>query len=187
MYKKSGNHFPFKGTTMRYRLTRPLSRLLVLIQLLLFAGCLHAAEARVGDTPSLPALTTLDGKTIHPDSLRGKVVVFSYFSSTCPFCMNEAPKLQKLYRENADKLIVIGVNVEHQDPEQKIKAAKWVEKYRLTYPVTTDFVLLERALGKPKGLPVNQIFDRKGKLARIDIGEILDEDFDDIARFAQQN
>jgi thiol-disulfide isomerase/thioredoxin len=147
---------------------------------------LHAAEACVGDTPSLPTLATLDGKRISPNSLRGKVVVLSLFSTTCPFCMNEAPKLQKLHRENTDKLIVIGVDIDYKDPEQKIKVAKWLEKYKLTHPVTTDFKLLEPVLGKLKGLPVNYIFDRHGKLHRIEVGEMLDEDFDDIARFAQQ-
>lgn len=166
---------------------KKLARLLALAYVLLFAGWLHAAEVRVGDAPSLPALTTLDGKRISPTSLRGKVVVLSYFSTTCPFCMNEAPKLEKLYRNNTDKLIVIGVDVDVKDPEQKAKTAKWVEKYKLTHPVTTDFALLQPVLGKPKGLPVNYVFDRQGKLNRIEVGEMLDEDFDDIARFARQN
>lgn len=166
---------------------KKLARLLVLAHLLLFAGWLHAADVRVGDAPALPALTTLDGKKINPAGLRGKVVVLSYFSTTCPFCMNEASKLEKLYRNNADKLIVIGIDVDYKDAEQKMKAAKWVEKYKLTHPVTTDFALLQPVLGKPKGLPVNYVFDRQGKLNRIEVGEMLDEDFDDIARFARQN
>ena len=52
--------------------------------------------------------------------------------------------------------------------------------------MTTDFPLLEPVLGKPKGLPVTYIIDRRGKLNRIEVGEMLDEDFDDIARFAQK-
>lgn len=151
------------------------------------AGGVHAEEARVGDTPVLPALTAIDGRTIAPHSVRGKVIVLAYFSSTCPFCMNEAPKLQKLYRENASRLTVIGVNIEHRDPEQHAKTARWVEKYKLTHPVTADFNSLESVLGKPKGIPATYIFDAKGRLHRIEIGEMLDEDFDDIARFAQRN
>ncbi|WP_083664430.1 TlpA disulfide reductase family protein [Herminiimonas arsenitoxidans] len=171
---------------MPNRLMLPLSRLFVLLSFL-SAGWVHAADVRPGDTPVLPTLTTLDGKTITPASLRGKVVVLSYFASYCPFCANEAPKLQKLYRENADKLIVIGVNIEVGDADQKAKALKWVEKYRLTHPVTTDYLALERVLGKRKGLPVNYVFDKRGVLRRIDIGEIFDEDFDDIGRFARQD
>jgi thiol-disulfide isomerase/thioredoxin len=160
-------------------------KLLLAMPLFLLAGALAAAEVRVGDTPTLPAVRTLDGKVIDASSLRGKVVVISYFATTCPFCMNEAPKLQKLYRENKDKLIVIGVNIQRHDPEQHAKTTQWVEKFQLTHPVTLDFSAFEGVLGKLKGLPVNQVLDRQGKVIRIDIGEIFDEDFDDIARLAR--
>ena len=168
----------------------PLQSLLLRMLLLftcLASGWAHAADVRPGDTPVLPTLIILDGKKIAPASLRGKVVVISYFASYCPFCANEAPKLQKLYSNNADKLIVIGVNIEVDDADQKAKALKWVEKYHLTHPVTTDYLALERVLGKRKGLPVNYVFDKRGILRRIDVGEIFDEDFDDIGRFARQD
>ena len=157
----------------------------IALQLCLLAGALNASELRVGDTPTLPTLRAMDGKIIDAASLRGKTVVISYFSTTCPFCMNEAPKLQKLYRNNTDKLIVIGVNIQRNDPDQHAKTAQWVKKYGLTHPVTTEFTALEKVLGKLKGLPVNQILDGRGNVVRIDIGEIFDEDFDDIARLAR--
>lgn len=169
---------------MRERLMQFLMCLLALA--CLSVGMANAGEVRIGDTPVLPVLTTLDGKTIDPAKLRGKVVVLSYFASYCPFCMIEAPKLQKLYREHADRLVVIGVNIEHKDAAQKEKAVQWVEKYRLTHPVTTDYLSLEQALGKRKGLPVNYVFDARGVVRRIDVGELFDEDFDDIARMARQ-
>ncbi|MNJ95810.1 Sporulation thiol-disulfide oxidoreductase A precursor [compost metagenome] len=172
------------------RLIPFLSRALLLACMVVGAWA-HAADAgpaiKPGDTPVLPALTTLDGKSLNPASWRGKVVVISYFASYCPFCANEAPKLQKLYSKNMDKLIVIGVNIETKDPQQKDKAQKWVQKYQLTHPVTTDYLALERVLGKRQGLPVNYVFDKRGMLRRVDVGEIFDEDFDDIARFAQQD
>ena len=159
--------------------------ILIALQLSLLAGSVSAAELRIGDTPALPAVRAMDGNVIDAASLRGKIVVISYFATTCPFCMNEAPKLQKLYRENRDKLIVVGVNIQRNDPEQRAKTEQWIAKYKLTFPVTTDFAALENVLGKLKGLPVNQVFDRQGKVIRIDIGEIFDEDFDDIARLAR--
>lgn len=159
----------------------------LLLACMAVGGWVYAADVRPGDTPVLPALSTLDGKVINPASLRGKVVVISYFASYCPFCANEAPKLQKLYSKNTDKLIVIGVNIETKDPQQKDKALKWVQKYQLTHPVTTDYLALERVLGKRQGLPVNYVFDKRGMLRRVDVGEIFDEDFDDIAKFAQQD
>lgn len=155
------------------------------LQLSLLAGWLNAAELRVGDKAALPAIRSLDGKLLKAGDLRGKVVVISYFATTCPFCMNEAPKLQKLYRDNKDRLVVIGVNIQRNDADQYDKAQQWVAKYKLTYPVTIDFTAFENAFGRLKGLPLNQVLDRSGKVVRIDIGEIFDEDFDDIARLAR--
>lgn len=162
-------------------------RLLLALQLASFAVLAQAAGTvpRVGDTPSLPAFTAFDGKKITQDKLRGKFLVLSYFSVTCPFCMHEAPELQRLYRNNADKVTVIAINVDYLDPEQRQKTAEWIKKYKLTFPVTTDYKLIEASLGKIKGLPVNYVFDRKGKIVRIDVGEIFAEDFDDIAKMAR--
>lgn len=164
---------------------RFISNLLLAASMWLLAAVSHAAGLQVGDAPAVPVVRAIDGKTIDVAALRGKVVVISYFASNCPFCMNEAPKLQKLYRENKDKLVVIGVNIEKNNPEQRTRTEQWIAKYKLSYPVTTDFAAFENALGRLKGLPVNQIFDRNGKVARIDVGEIFDEDFDDIARMAR--
>lgn len=157
----------------------------LLALLMVIAGGAHAAGLRVGDTVPFPEIRTVDGGRIDAAVLRGKVVVLSYFATTCPFCANEAPKLQKLYRENRDRLVVIGVNIQRNDPEQHAKTRQWIAKYGITHPVTTDFTALENAFGKLKGLPVNQVFDRSGKAVRIDVGEIFDEDFDDIARLAK--
>lgn len=139
----------------------------------------------MGDTPRLPVIQTISGGTIDPAALRGKVVVLSYFATTCPFCMNEAPKLQKLYRNNKDRLVVIGVNIQKNDPDQRSKVHQWVEKYKWTFPVTTEYAAIEAVAGRLKGLPVIQVLDRHGRVVRIDVGEIFDEDFDDIARLAQ--
>lgn len=164
---------------------RLLAVALVACALLLPFGAAHAGQLQLGDRPALPTVRTIDNQQLDLANLRGKVLVLAYFASYCPFCMNEAPKLQKLYRENSGKVMVIGVNIETADPQQLPKARQWVEKYQLTHPVTTDFKALEKVLGRLKGLPVNQVFDADGKVVRIDIGEIFDEDFDDIARLAR--
>lgn len=153
---------------------------------LLASGVAQAGGARIGDTVALPPLSTVGGATLAPEALRGKVVVLAYFASYCPFCMLEAPRLEKLYRENADRLVVIGVNLEQGDPQQAAKVAQWIAKYALTYPVTTDYPALERALGKIKGMPVLQVIDRRAVLRQVETGELLDEDYADIARFARK-
>ncbi|MGV3742603.1 MAG: TlpA family protein disulfide reductase [Burkholderiaceae bacterium] len=155
---------------------------------LLFAGGaapVFSQTIKAGDTPVLPMLTTVDGRKLTYEHLQGKAIVFAYFASTCPFCMIEAPKLEKLHRENAKWLTVVGVNIEDKDPQQKEKTIQWVNKYKLSHPVTTDVRLLDPVLGKPKGIPALYVFDAQGRFNRFEIGEMLDEDFDELARFAR--
>lgn len=133
--------------------------------------------------PQLPAFRALDGAAVPAASMHGKVTVVALFSVTCPFCMNEAPKLQKLYRDNRAVLNVVAVSVDRSDAAAGARA--WKEKYGLTHPVTVDRARFEAVLGKPKGIPSLYVFDRSGNLVRTEVGEMLDEDFDDIARFAQ--
>src|SRR3569833_2550349 len=102
-----------------------LIRLQLILQLASFSMLAQASGKvpQLGDTPSLPAFTAFDGKKINPDKLRGKFLVLSYFSVTCPFCMHEAPELQRLYRNNADKLTVIGGGGGGRGPGRRRRAA----------------------------------------------------------------
>lgn len=152
------------------------ARAVLLAALLLPAGAVLAA-------PQLPAFRALDGAAVPAASMQGKVTVVALFSVTCPFCMNEAPKLQKLYRDNRAVLNVVAVSVDRNDAVAGARA--WKKKYGLTHPVTVDHARFEAVLGKPKGIPSLYVFDRSGNLVRTEVGEMLDEDFDDIARFAQ--
>jgi thiol-disulfide isomerase/thioredoxin len=148
---------------------------------LLATALLPAAAALAA--PQLPGFRTLDGVAVPAASLHGKVTVVALFSVTCPFCMNEAPKLQKLHSDNRDVLHVVAVSVDRSDALEG--ARTWTRKYGLTHLVTTEHARFAAVLGKPLGIPSLYVFDRSGRLVRSEVGEMLDEDFDDIARYAQ--
>lgn len=159
-----------------------MGRLANAVRAVLLAALLLPATAALA-APQLPAFRTLDGADVPAASMHGKVTVVALFSVTCPFCMNEAPKLQKLYRDNRAVLNVVAVSVDRSDA--LAGARTWTRKYGLTHPVTADHARFEAVLGKPKGIPSLYVFDRSGRLVRSEVGEMLDEDFDDIARYAQ--
>jgi hypothetical protein len=141
---------------------------------LVVRGVLLAAlllPAAVSAAPLLPAFHTLDGAAVPAASMHGKVTLVALFSVTCPFCNNHAV------------LNVVSVSVDRSDA--LAGARKWAHKYGLTHLVTADSARFEAVLGKPKGIPALYVFDRAGRLVRTETGELLDEDFDDIARFAQ--
>lgn len=57
-----------------------------------------------------PDFTLTEGTAIKLGDLRGHVVLLNFWVSTCPYCREEMPMLQKLAEKYPD-LVVIGVNV----------------------------------------------------------------------------
>ena len=57
--------------------------------------------------------TTIEGKRISLEDLRGKVVVMNFWATWCPPCMREMPAVEQLASRYKNKgLVVISVNVE---------------------------------------------------------------------------
>lgn len=149
---------------------------------LLFAAAAFAASGAAfalqpGDIVPIPELKTIDGKTITPAELKGKLVVIEYWASWCPFCQKQIPYFQKLYNARAkDGLVVIGLNIEND----VAKAKGFVDTRKLTFPVAMTSDAIDRQLQRPKGLPITYVIGRDGKLLRLDKGELFEEDVADI-------
>jgi peroxiredoxin len=59
--------------------------------------------------------TTLEGKPISLEELRGKVVVLVFWSTRCPICSSEIPKLNQMVQKYAGKNVVfLGLSMENE-------------------------------------------------------------------------
>lgn len=139
-----------------------------------------AQAAAVGDVMVVPATTLIDGTVRAPDHWRGKVVIVERFATWCPFCKVQNPKLEKLLRANQSKgLEVLALSVD--------KNAAEVPKYMKTHGYTFNAAMMtpewQRVLGDIKGLPVIWVIGRDGKLKQVEVGELLDEDVAELARW----
>jgi thiol-disulfide isomerase/thioredoxin len=114
-----------KGDIMR---TLPT---LVLAGALLFAASLAQAQVApkkdagpaLGDKPKFSYQTT-DGKTVSPDTLKGRIIVLDFWATWCGPCMSEAPHMVQLQKDNADKgVALIGVSLD-TDKSDMLKVAK---------------------------------------------------------------
>lgn len=60
-------------------------------------------------------VTSLDGKTISLEELRGKVVVLTFWSTRCEICASEIPKFNKIADKYAGKNVVfLGLSMENE-------------------------------------------------------------------------
>ncbi len=78
-------------------------------------------------------LTTLDGKTITSDQLRGKTYVVNFFNSWCIPCQQEAPALRTFYDEHKNEADFAMIGVVRDDEEQAVRS--FVHDGGVAYPV----------------------------------------------------
>ena len=57
------------------------------------------------------SLTTIDGKTVTLESLKGKTVLLDFWATWCPPCKVDAPALDKLHAKYGKDLVIVGISM----------------------------------------------------------------------------
>jgi len=148
----------------------------VLVLLVCSLSSNSAAERKtlkIGDPPPRFTLTDLTGRRVTvPDDLIGKAVVIHFWADWCPFCLDEMPVLETLYRQYRQKgLVIYAVNVA-QEPEV---AQAFVDRVRVSYPVLLDREGKTAKLYHVLGLPRTFFIDRNGLIKYKLLGEASEE------------
>jgi len=68
--------------------------------------------------PAVPfELEGLDGRTVSLQGLRGKVVALHFWATWCPPCLEELPRLVKLFRgKDPERFVLLPVSVDRAEP-----------------------------------------------------------------------
>lgn len=115
--------------------------------------------------------TTIEGEKIPMVTLKGKVVMVSFWATDCNICIKEMPALVHFYNLYKQKgFEVIAVAMPDDPPAQVLNYAT---KKKLPFPVMHDGLSeITKKFGKVDLTPTTFIFDRHGKLLQRTIGEI---------------
>ncbi|ATL49843.1 redoxin [Chitinophaga caeni] len=120
--------------------------------------------------------------SINDPRFRNKVVIVSIGGSWCPNCMDETAYLSKWYKENKQRGVeVIALAYERTTDFEKSRqsAAKFAERFRVTYPVLITQVTpgdpkkTEKTLPQLtglKGFPTSIFIDKKGEVREVHTG-----------------
>lgn len=147
-----------------------------LIISILLGGCysgggpkrtIDAAAGGPGALAGAPAASydvkTIDGRTDGLSRYRGSVVVMNLWATWCPPCREEMPDLQRFYRENKSKgIVVLGVD----QGESAQAAGAFARDHGVTFPILLD---ADQQYGRSYaaiGLPTTVIVDRRGHVVR---------------------
>lgn len=142
-------------------MTTPSLTLRRLVLLALITLCAFARDETGQPAPRFRAKTTA-GDQFNNASVKGKVVLFEFWTTWCTFCENEASLVDDIAKEFADKgLIVLAVDV--LEPDQKVK------KYLVEHPRSVPIVLTKdtnlAAMYNAQSYPIYVVIDRDGNIA----------------------
>ncbi len=141
------------------------------------AACAPSDSAGVAKGQPVPNITgtTLDGATFDLAALRGRPVIINFWGPSCVPCRTEFPLLvSKADQHQADGLAIVGILTD--DPVEPARA--FVADHGATWPTVIDPGGVVKAAYHVLGRPQSYFVDRQGVLRSIQIGEILDADFE---------
>lgn len=146
-----------------------------------------AAEAKAPPLPALgtpwpvPALELLDGSRFEPARADGQLLVLYWWASTCPFCAVTTPHLNAFWQRHRQRpgwqLLTLSID------RTREAALRYLQQRGYAFPcawVTPD---IQRAMPKPKGLPITLVRGRDGRLLMAERGQLFAEDIDAIAQW----
>jgi thiol-disulfide isomerase/thioredoxin len=139
-----------------------LRRLLpITLTLIALALCAFAGDETGQPAPRFRAKTTT-GDQFNNQTVRGKVVLFEFWTTWCQYCEAERELVDGIAKEFSDKgLIVLAVNVLEPD--------KQVKQYLVDHPRSVPIVLTKdtnlAAMYNAQSYPIYVVIDRDGNLA----------------------
>lgn len=102
---------------------------------------------------------------------RGKWVLVNLWASWCIPCREEAPDLERFYRQNrADDTVVLGINVQDNESD----ALAFLRDHPTSFPQLRSVGDERSKAFGTTGVPENFLVDPRGRLALIVIGPVDD-------------
>ncbi|MHB0973391.1 MAG: peroxiredoxin family protein [Thiobacillus sp.] len=149
------------------KLAKPL---LIAAAVLAIAGALVYA---LTEKPAAPAstFTTLEGKPIALNQLRGKIVLVNFWATSCPGCVKEMPDLVETYKQYKDRGFEIVAVAMSYDPPNYV--ANFAKTRQLPFPVALDVNGEHaRAFGNVQLTPTSFIIGKDGRILEEKLGDL---------------
>lgn len=144
--------------------------LLITVVIMAIIGALAYALI---DKPRAPTVsfTTLQGKPITLESLRGKVVLVNFWATSCSGCIKEMPGMIQIYNEYKNKgFEIIAVAMSYDPPNYVLNYA---QTRQLPFPVALDIDGAHaRAFGNVELTPTSFIVGKDGRVLEHQVGEL---------------
>jgi thiol-disulfide isomerase/thioredoxin len=136
----------------------------------------------IGQTLPFEKVQTLDGTYFEIPKNNTKNTLIQVWASWCPFC-----KRQNNYLESFSKRIPPGsINIVTISIDKTPAIAKeYMRQNHYSFPAVMMTPELKQTIGKIRGVPVLLIIDAKNKLIYKEVGEVFEEDYVELIKYAR--
>jgi cytochrome c biogenesis protein CcmG, thiol:disulfide interchange protein DsbE len=161
--------------------------IVVLIAAVLWCGCGRAQTAHADAThgkqdaqeanvvrfvknpDAAPAfqLNDLDGKPVSLAEAKGKIVLLNFWATWCGPCRAEIPDLVDLQKRYADKLEIIALATDEDDPDE---VRRFILQSGINYRVAMTSDEVRRDYGGIAALPTAFVIDPQGRIVQKHVG-----------------
>lgn len=134
----------------------------------------------VGASLRLPAVQLFDGTIFQPPTADGHLLVVYWWASTCPFCAQQSPEMQKLwlaYKDRGLQMLTLSID---RTPQE---AVAYLKKKGYTFPAGFVTPEVQRVMPKPRGLPITLVRGRDGRVLQAEKGQLFPEDIEQLAHW----
>ena len=134
----------------------------------------------LGSALEVPRIELIGGGVFDPAAAQGKPLLVYWWASTCPFCAQQSPVMDRFWREHREQgLAMVALSIDRK-PED---AAAYLKAKGYTFPAAWASPQWRQRFPKPRGLPITLLRGRDGKLAVAEKGQMFPEDVDELARY----
>lgn len=154
----------------RIKKFRPSPITLILLGAIAYVWFRPPAQVTDDNRP-LPevAVSQLNGQTIDLQSLRGKVVLVSYWATWCPYCRHEMPAMEKFYADyKARGFEILAVSID-DDPA---KVSEFMREEGYHFPVAMRDQALDEVIGAVSMVPTSFLIDKQGRVRKKISGQV---------------
>ncbi len=127
------------------------------------------------DAPPFELTSVQDDEPLSLESLRGKLVLLDFWSTSCPPCLRQMRDLEVIHQRMSDQdVVVLGINTEGASPAF---LRRFIEEQSVGYPVLMDRGVVSDRY-RVTTLPTLYLIDREGKIRWSHVGYTSHEDLE---------
>jgi thiol-disulfide isomerase/thioredoxin len=115
-------------------------------------------------------LASTEGQPVRLSDFRGKPVILNFWATWCAPCRAEFPEFQKAAVDNADRLVIIGVN--NTTADQPDLVPDFLKEFGVTFPIVLDEKGETIKTYRILGLPTTVFIDSNGIVNEVFTGPL---------------